>query len=166
MLLTSPCYFLSLELLSGSVQLQGNQKCLCVLERLRLTWSLYLHGLWLHWWWIEHNLSCRLWEEERGRMKEEKIEREGRKERKRENMKEEGDKGKEREGGEGRKWEEMREGEVRVLTGMSPLSSRLSSPLRASSCDIGGGVSYSQRSEEEEERKKRIVQPWPPQLSS
>ena len=56
------------------------------------------------------------------------------------------------------------EGEVRekLLTGMSPLSSRLSSPLRASSCDIGGGVSYSQRGEEEE-RRRRIVQPWPPQ---
>ena len=37
---------------------------------------------------------------------------------------------------------------------MSPLSSRLSSPLRASSCDIGGGVSYSQRKEEEEEEKE------------
>ena len=52
-----------------------------------------------------------------------------------------------------------------LLTGMSPLSSRLSSPLRASSCDIGGGVSYSQRGEEEE-RKRRIVQPWPPHLVS
>ena len=49
---------------------------------------------------------------------------------------------------------------------MSPLSSRLSSPLRASSCDIGGGVSYIQRDKEEEERKRGIVQPWLPQPSS
>ena len=28
------------------------------------------------------------------------------------------------------------------LTGMSPLSNRLSNPLRASPCDMGGGVSY------------------------
>ena len=45
-LLTFLCCFLSLELLRGSVQLQGSQECLCVLERLRLTvisvpaWSL------------------------------------------------------------------------------------------------------------------------------
>ena len=62
-----------------------------------------------------------------------------------------------------------------MLTGMSPLSSRLSSPLRASSCDIGGGVSYSQRNEEEKRKRRRrkrgkggvkkeeIVQPWPQQ---
>ena len=37
MLLTFLCCFLSLELLRGSVQLQGNQECLCVLEILRLT---------------------------------------------------------------------------------------------------------------------------------
>ena len=38
---------------------------------------------------------------------------------------------------------------------MSPLSSRLSSPLRASSCDIGGGVSYSQRNEEKKRKRRR-----------
>ena len=35
--LTFLCCFLSLELLRGNVQLQGNQECLCVLEILRLT---------------------------------------------------------------------------------------------------------------------------------
>jgi len=31
----------------------GSQSSLCILY-------MYLHGLWLHWWWAEHNLCCRL----------------------------------------------------------------------------------------------------------